>query len=118
MRARARTGRWALAARTMPESDRRKVFEARLPVSDWPAKMLKVTAVDARTGEFVVFDSAGEAGVVDAAGASRAVPGIWPPVTIGNRRFVDGGVRSVANADLAARYERVVIVAPLTSTPP
>ena len=72
--------------------------------------MLKVTAVDARTGELMVFDSAGEAGLVDAVGASCAVPGVWP-VTIGNRRFVDGGVRSVANADLAARYERVVIVA-------
>ena len=38
---------------------------------------------------------------------------MWPPVTIGGRRFVDGGVRSVANADLAAGYERVVIVAPV-----
>jgi hypothetical protein len=81
----------ALAARTMPESGRRKVFQARLPVSDWHAKVLKVTAVDARAGEFVVFDSAGEAGLVDAVGASCAVPGVWPPVTIGNRRFVDGG---------------------------
>ena len=113
VRARARIGRWALAARTMPESGRREVFEARLPVSDWPAKMLKVTAVDAQTGEFVVFDSAGDVGLVDAVGASCAVPGVWPPVTIGDRRFVDGGVRSVANADLAAGYERVVIIAPV-----
>jgi NTE family protein len=113
VRARARIGRWALAARTMPEADRRVVFEARLPAGGWPATMLKVTAVDARTGEFVVFDSAGEAGLVDAVGASCAVPGVWPPVTIGNRRFVDGGMRSVANADLAAGYQRVVIVAPV-----
>src|SRR5271165_637573 len=113
-RARARIGHWALAARVMPEAERRKVFEARLPAGGWPAKMLKVTAVDARTGELVVFDSAGEAGLVDAVGASCAVPGVWPPVTIGNRRFVDGGVRSVANADLAARYGRVVIVAPVS----
>jgi NTE family protein len=112
VRARARIGQWALAARTMAEAERRAVFEARLPASGWPAKMLKVTAVDARTGEFVVFDSSGEAGLVDAVGASCAVPGIWPPVTIGNRRFIDGGVRSVANADLAASYQRVVIVAP------
>jgi len=113
VRARARIGHWALAARTMPEADRRKVLEARLPVRDWPAQMLKVTAVDARTGELVVFDSTGEAGLVDAVGASCAVPGVWPPVTIGDRRLVDGGVRSVANADLAAGYERVVIVAPV-----
>ena len=113
VRARARIGHWALAAPTMPEADRRKVLEARLPVRDWPAQMLKVTAVDARTGELVVFDSTGEAGLVDAVGASCAVPGVWPPVTIGDRRLVDGGVRSVANADLAAGYERVVIVAPV-----
>ena len=115
VRARARIGHWALAVRSMPEADRRKVFEARLPVGDWPARTLKVTAVDARTGELVVFDSAGEAGLVDAVGASCAVPGVWPPVTIGDRRLVDGGVRSVANADLAAGYERVVIVAPVAT---
>ncbi len=113
VRARARIGHWALAVRTMPEADRRMVIEARLPVGDWPAKTLKVTAVDARTGELVVFDSAGDAGLVDAVGASCAVPGVWPPVTIGDRRLVDGGVRSIANADLAAGYERVVIVAPV-----
>ena len=112
-RARARIGHWALAARTIPEAGRRKVFEGRLPARCWPATMLKVTAVYARAGEFVVFDSAGDAGLVDAVGASCTVPGIWPPVTIGNRRFIDGGVRSVANADLAARYQQVVIVAPV-----
>ncbi|HEY2505968.1 MAG TPA: patatin-like phospholipase family protein [Streptosporangiaceae bacterium] len=115
VRARARAGRWALAARTMPEADRRKVIEARVPATLWPARNLKITAVDARTGEFVVFDSAGEAGLVDAVGASCAVPGVWPPVTIGDRRFVDGGMRSVANADLAAGFERVVIVAPVAT---
>ena len=57
VRARARIGQWALAARVMPEADRRTVFQARLPASNWPATMLKVTAVDARTGELAVFDS-------------------------------------------------------------
>ncbi len=115
VRARARIGRWALAAHTMPEADRRTVFQARLPASDWPATLLKVTAVDARTGEFVVFDSAGDTGLVDAVAASCAVPGVWPTVTIGARRYIDGGVRSVANADLAAGYQRVVIVAPVAA---
>src|SRR6516165_5880003 len=112
-RARARIGKWALAVPTMPEADRRKVFEAGLPTSVWPSRALKVTAVDAQTGEFAVFDSAGDAGLVDAVGASCAVPGIWPPVTIGERRFMDGGMRTIANADLAHGYERVVIIAPM-----
>src|SRR6478672_13277379 len=111
--ARARIGRWALAVPTMPEAGRRKVIQARLPASVWPSRALKVTAVDARTGEFAVFDSAGDVSLVDAVGASCAVPGVWPPVTIGERRFMDGGMRTVANADLAYGYERVVIVAPV-----
>jgi NTE family protein len=112
-RARARIGRWALAVPTMPEADRRKVVQARLPASVWPSRPLRVTAVDARTGDLAVFDAAGEASLVDAVGASCAVPGVWPPVTIGDRRFMDGGMRTVANADLAHGYQRVVIVAPV-----
>ncbi len=114
-RARVRIGRWALAAPTTPEADRRKVFQARLHASTWPSTALKVTAVDARTGEFVVFDSASGASLVDAVAASCAVPGVWPPVTIGERRFMDGGMRTVANADLAHRYQRVVILAPVAA---
>ena len=114
-RARARIGRWALAAPAMPEADWRKVIQARLHASTWPSAALRVTAVDARTGEFAVFDAAGNADLVDAVGASCAVPGVGPPVTIGDRRFMDGGMRTVANADLAAGYERVVIVAPVAA---
>jgi len=113
VRARIRIGKLALAAGTISEADRRKVIAGRLPVRDWPAVPLKITAVDAHTGEFVVFDAAGEASLLEAVGASCAVPGVWPPVTIGGRRFIDGGMRSPANADLARGYDRVVIVAPL-----
>lgn len=43
------------------------------------------------------------------------MPGIWPPVTIGERRFMDGGMRTIANAGLAHGYERVVILAPVAA---
>jgi NTE family protein len=112
--ARARIGALALRARTQPEASRRAVIESRLPIRAWPSGKLQVTAVDAGTGEFTVFDAASGAGLVDAVAASCAVPGVWPPVTIGGRRYVDGGMRSVANADLAAGYEQVVVIAPLT----
>ncbi|MEV7353023.1 patatin-like phospholipase family protein [Micromonospora chalcea] len=111
-RARARIGAMALSARTPSEQSRRAVIAARLPSSDWPAARLLVTAVDAASGEFVVFDADSGVPLVDAVGASCAVPGVWPPVTIGDRRFVDGGVRSPVNADLAAGCERVVVLAP------
>ena len=111
--ARARVGALALRARTEPEDARRKVFESRLPISEWPQGKLQITAIEAASGEFTVFDSASGVPLIDAVGASCAVPGIWPPVTIGGRRYIDGGMRSPANADLAAGCDRVVVLAPL-----
>jgi NTE family protein len=110
---RRRMGDLALRSRTVSEAERRKVIESRLPSRDWPAVPFQVTAVDAMTGQFVVFDAATEASLVDAVGASCAVPGVWPAVTIAGRRYIDGGMRSPANADLAAGYDRVVIIAPV-----
>ena len=112
--ARARIGALALAADTVPEATRRAVIEGRLPSHEWPARRLLVTAVDAVTGDLVVFDASSGVGLVDAVAASCAVPGVWPPVTIGDRRYVDGGVRSTANADLAGGHDTVVVVAPLS----
>ncbi|TNH22028.1 patatin-like phospholipase family protein [Micromonospora orduensis] len=114
-RSRARIGAMAVAARTPSEASRRAVIEARLPTREWPQRRLLVTAVDAATGEFVVFDGADGVSLVDAVGASCAVPGVWPPVTIGSRRFVDGGMRSTVNADLAAGARRVLILAPTSA---
>jgi NTE family protein len=59
-----------------------------------------------------VFDRASGVSLVDAVAASCAVPGIWPPVTIDGRRYMDGGVRSTDNADLAAGAARIVVVSP------
>ncbi|WP_328416634.1 patatin-like phospholipase family protein [Micromonospora sp. NBC_00389] len=112
VRSRARIGAMAVAARTPSEASRRAVIEARLPAREWPARRLLVTAVDASSGEFVVFDGDSGVSLVDAVGASCAVPGVWPPVTIGARRYVDGGMRSAVNADLAAGAGRVLVIAP------
>ncbi|WP_234586227.1 patatin-like phospholipase family protein [Micromonospora sp. MH99] len=114
-RSRARIGAMAVAARTPSEASQRAVIEARLPAREWPARRLLVTAVDAASGEFVVFDGADGVSLVDAVGASCAVPGVWPPVTIGARRFVDGGMRSSVNADLAAGAQRVLVLAPTSA---
>jgi NTE family protein len=110
---RMRMGKLALRASTVPAAERAKVIASRLPTSDWPAVPFQVTAVNADTGEFVVFDAASEASLIDAVAASCASPGVWPPVTIAGRRYIDGGMRSAANADLAAGYDRVIVVAPL-----
>ncbi|GAA4072962.1 patatin-like phospholipase family protein [Actinomadura miaoliensis] len=106
-------GRYALKAATVPEPERRAVIESRLPSHAWPTRSLKIVAVDAESGEPRVFDNASGVNLVDAVAASCAVPGVWPPVTIGGRRYVDGGVRSGANADYAAGASRVLVLAPL-----
>jgi len=111
--ARAQIGRLATAAPAMPEAERRAVIASRLPGDAWPARRLLITAVDAESGEFRAFGAGQDVGLIDAVAASCAVPGVWPPVTIGGRRWMDGGIRSPANADLAAGCDVVVVLAPL-----
>ena len=113
---RRRVGRLALAAERAgltPPEERLAVIASRLPSPEWPGRPLLITAVDASTGEFRTFDRSSGVPLVAAVAASCAVPGVYPPVTIDGRRYVDGGVRAPANADLAAGCERVVVLAPL-----
>ncbi|MER5203257.1 patatin-like phospholipase family protein [Streptomyces sp. NPDC002825] len=79
---------------------------------DWPARPLLITAVDAETGELTAYDEDSGVPLTDAVTASCAIPGVWPPATIGGRRWIDGGIHSTANAHLAAGYDRIVVVAP------
>lgn len=108
-----RIGKVALRARTETEAERRRIFEKRISTLGWPVGDLKITAVETVSGEFTVFDANSDVSLIDAVGASCAVPGIWPPVTINGKRYMDGGMRSATNADLAAGYQRVVVIAPL-----
>ena len=110
---RAAVGAHALAAETVPEAVRREVIAARLPAHRWPDAPVLLTAVDALSGELVTFDRTSGVELVDAVAASCAVPGVWPPVTIGGRRYVDGGVRSSTNADLAAAHDRILVLTPM-----
>jgi len=112
-RARKRLGRVARASPPLAEAERQAVIGAWLPSHEWPAQRLLITAVDADTGECDTFGSASGASLIEAVSASCAVPGVWPPVRINGRRWMDGGMRSAANADLAAGFDRVVVLAPL-----
>ena len=114
-RARARLGSAALRASSVPESERRRVIESRLRLRTWPERRFLVVAVDADSGEPRVFDASSGVPIADAVAASCAVPLVWPPMTIDGHRYMDGGVRSIANADLATGCERVVVLAPVTA---
>jgi NTE family protein len=92
----------------------RAAVASRLPHQDWPERAVLITAVDARSGEPVVFDRHSGVDLVDAVAASCANGFGVPPYDIGGRPYIDGGYRrSSENADLAAGYGRVLVLSPL-----
>jgi len=89
----------------------RAAVTPRLPRQSWPEQRLAITAVDARTGEGVVFDRDSGVELVDAVAASTS--GGPNPYRIGDRRYIDGGYRTNAeNADLASGFARVLVLSP------
>jgi NTE family protein len=112
-RKRSWIGSMALRAHP-PGGDRRiEIIRHRIGVDTWPDRDLRVTAVEAETGRFVTFTRDSGVDLVHAVAASCAVPLVWPAVTIDGEHYVDGGMRSTANADLAHGCDRVVVLAPL-----
>jgi NTE family protein len=88
----------------------RATVAMRLPSQQWPEQPVQITAVDARTGEPVVFDRHCGVDLVDAVAASCASA---LPYSVGGRFYIDGGYRTNAdNADLAAGYARVLVLSP------
>jgi NTE family protein len=101
-----------LGDRLASGADRRRAIAAQLPVQEWPGQRLVITAVDAESGRRASFDGASGVGLVDAVTASGALPGIYPLVPISGRRYADGGLWSLYNADLAAGHDVVIVLTP------
>jgi NTE family protein len=109
----SRVGAFAFAARTASEAVYLPIVESILrPVTDWPNGLV-VTAVDAVDGTAVAIDDRSGVPLIRAVAASCAVPTLMPPVTIGGRPYVDGGVGSQTHAILADGYDDALIVAPI-----
>ncbi|AYE97432.1 patatin [Mycobacterium paragordonae] len=113
-----RIGAVALGTDTVPESVRREVIAQRLPSHEWPDRAVRIVAIDTATGELVVFDRSSGVALVDAVAASCAVPGAWPPVTIAGRRYMDGGVNSAVNVDVADDCDVAVVLVPAGADTP
>jgi NTE family protein len=110
---RSLVGKAAMAAQTADEEAFLDTIAREIKGSEWPQERLMLTAVDAETGTAVVFTNESNVPLERAVAASCAVPGIFPPVRINGRSYVDGGLRSAANVDLAAGHDRVLVLAPL-----
>ena len=96
----------------------RTTVASRLPQQAWPERAMLLTAVNAETGEPVVFDRHSGVDLADAVAASCASGFAY---SIGSNQYIDGGYRTNAeNADLAAGYPRVLVLSPFggrTRTP-
>ncbi|MEU4673558.1 patatin-like phospholipase family protein [Amycolatopsis sp. NPDC023774] len=95
-----------------------------LPAGQWPSR-LRITAVSTDTGLARGWSPADGISVAVAVACSSAAPGVAPPVHVAGSTWVDGGVRSGTNADLALDPQwhdggavepgRVLVVAPIPS---
>jgi NTE family protein len=91
---------------------RRAMVAARLPRPEWPDRPMIVVALDAHTGELTAFDRDSGVDLADAVTASTALPGVAPTHIINGTHYMNGGVRSAENADLASGYANVLVISP------
>jgi NTE family protein len=126
-------GSWRLALRTLARPDRyspatvasgwlpRGVFSVdglrdtirSVVPSGWsPHPNLWIVACDYETGRRTPFGRADApaADLADAVAASCAIPGIYHPVAIGGRRYVDGGIYSTSNADILRNEDLDLVI--------
>jgi NTE family protein len=100
------------ATHSFTQAQWRAVVAARLPRQQWPRQRLLIPAVDAESGEPVVFDRDSGVDLVDAVAASTSNGFGLPPYDIGGHRYINGGYRRNENADLAAGCARVLVLSP------
>jgi NTE family protein len=93
-------------------AQRRAMVAGRLPRAEWPDRPMIVVAVNAYTGELAAFDRDSGVDLADAVTASTAMPGLTATHSINGTRYINGGVRSAENADLASGYANVVVLSP------
>lgn len=107
-------GSFALETKTVSE-DAFVASLGHLVHESWPHKRFACTAVDAEAGTFRLWDNDAGAPLAQAVASSCSVPGIFPPITIDGHRYIDGGMRSATNADLASGCERVIVVSVMST---
>ncbi|MHB8795626.1 MAG: patatin-like phospholipase family protein [Candidatus Nanopelagicales bacterium] len=104
-------GRLALAAVTPDPARMRANLQVAVQSRSWPHAALRITCVDAFSAERCVIDEQAGIRPARAAAASSAVPGIFPPQPIGDRRCMDGGVSGTGvHLDLLAGSGRVLVL--------
>ncbi len=109
-------GRLATEAVTLDEDTFLGLFP-QLEGQSWPPGFV-CTAIAAATGSLQVWDASSGVPLRRAVASSMSLPLTLPPVTIGGRRYIDGGLRDPLNAGLGAGYDRVVAISCFPLSPP
>jgi NTE family protein len=106
-----RIGYAALAAQTPSRESTARNLALILRMRRWPSSRLHITCVDAYTGERCVVTAQHGVPINRAAAASSAVPGIFAPQQILDRRCMDGGVAGTGvHLDVVAGARKAVII--------
>jgi NTE family protein len=87
-------------------------YQRRFPTKEWPDRAYECISVDAADGSLRVWNESSGVPLAAAVASSCALPGIFAPVTINGHHYMDGGVRSVTNADLARDFKTALVLAP------
>jgi NTE family protein len=110
-RRRIEAGSYAMSA-PMIETEAAYVerIEAAIGIEVWPRQDIGLVATDAASGTACVLNRECGATIAAAVAASCCLPGLSPPVAIGGRHYMDGGMRSAANADLARGFDSILVL--------
>jgi NTE family protein len=106
--ARKEIGQLALESEGIGEEEFLGLF-AVLAGHEWPERFA-CTAIEASSGEFVVWRAGSAADLQHGVASSCSVPCVYAPVTIDGRRYIDGGMRNGLNIDVAAGNEQVLAI--------
>ena len=110
---RAEIGEWAQRVRpVVSESQFVASYHRRFPEKEWPGRAYECISVEAADGSLRVWSGSSGVSLAVAVASSCALPGVFAPVTIDGHRYIDGGVRSVTNADLARGCKIALVLAP------
>ncbi len=107
-------GEFSRAAQTVDEASFLAGFGRQLAEAEegaWPGHGYACTAVDTATGAFVIWNAESKVSLSRAVASSCSVPGVFPAITLNGRRYMDGGMRSATNADLAKGHKKTVVIA-------
>ena len=110
---RAEIGQWALKVHPVTsELEFIASYQHRFPKKEWPNGSYECVSVEAENGSLHIWNKSSELPVALAVASSCALPGVFAPIAINAHHYMDGGVRSVTNADLARGCKEALVLAP------